>query len=195
MRVMMNRKMMLVAAVMLMVMLFGTMTVFADESTYGATSLQEAIDNGKAITLEDMLNYAIEDEYHAKTEYALIIDAYDAPRTFTNIIKAEERHIQWLLPLFQAYGIDVPEDVSADFVVLPESLTAAYEIGVEAEILNIDMYNVFLEQDLPQDVEQVFTALRNASENHLKAFERKTGSFAPAGQAGRNGGNGFGRNR
>ena len=34
------------------------------------------------------------------------------------------------------------------------------------------MYNVFLEYDLPEDIEAIFISLRDASMNHLNAFEK-----------------------
>ena len=40
------------------------------------------------------------------------------------------------------------------------------------EIENIAMYERFLQQELPKDVRQVFESLKNASENHLRAFRR-----------------------
>ena len=93
-------------------------------------------------------------------------------RPFSNIAKAEETHISLLTPLFEIYGVALPDDEGDAHVVLPESLLQAYETGVTAEINNIAMYEVFLQQDLPQDVQDVFTALRDASQNHLAAFER-----------------------
>jgi hypothetical protein len=91
----------------------------------------------------------------------------------TNIIKAEASHIDALEVLFAAYGLPVPEDNGAEFVVIPSTLDAAFQAGVDAEIKNIAIYEEFLKQDLPQDVEDTFTNLMNASENHLAAFERQ----------------------
>ena len=34
------------------------------------------------------------------------------------------------------------------------------------------MYDAFLKKDLPKDVRAVFTRLRDASKNHLAAFNR-----------------------
>ena len=138
------------------------------ETAFGAAALSE----GKTYTVEEMLTYAIRDEYLARAEYKVIMDAYGEQRPFINIMKAEGVHVQRLLPLFTAYGVTVPEDTALEHTVKPDSLQAAYEAGVTAEVNNIAMYEAFLKQeDLPDDVRAVFEALTRASGNHLRAFE------------------------
>lgn len=127
----------------------------------------------ESLTLEDMLVYALQDEYTAQAEYAAIIAAYGETRPFINIIAAEQTHIDLLLPLFAAYGIDVPANTASDNVILPDSLTSAIATGIQAEEMNIAMYQLFLNSpDLPDDVRNVFTYLLQASENHLNAFQK-----------------------
>lgn len=128
-----------------------------------------------AYSLSDMLEYAIEDEYAAQAEYAAIMEVYGVQRPFSNIIRSEQTHIDWLLPLFEEYGVTVPVNDAASGTVIPASLTEAYAIGVDAEIKNIAMYASFLEEDLPDDVRDVFERLMNASVNHQKAFEQAGG--------------------
>jgi len=65
----------------------------------------------------------------------------------------------------------LPEDDATEHTVLPENIGEALEIGVQVEIKNIAMYEKFLSQDLPEDVEEVFLRLKNASQNHLRAFK------------------------
>jgi hypothetical protein len=125
-------------------------------------------------TVEEMLEYAIEDEYMAKAEYEALIEEFGDIRPFTNIIKAEQRHIEMLLPLFDKYEIEIPVNDAAERAVIPETLEDTFSIGVEAEIKNIDMYKAFLETDLPEDVELTFERLMRASESHLRAFERNS---------------------
>ncbi len=130
-------------------------------------------ERGKTYTVEEMLTYAIQDEYLARAEYKVIMDAFGEQRPFINIMKAEGVHVQRLLPLFTAYGVTVPEDTALEHTVKPDSLQAAYEAGVTAEVHNIAMYESFLKQeDLPDDVRAVFEALMRASGNHLRAFEQ-----------------------
>jgi len=127
------------------------------------------------LSIEDMMRYAIEDEYLARAEYELIIATYGVARPFTNIIRAEENHISWLVAAYASRGLSVPADPSASHVVLPASVKAALETGVEAEIANIAMYDSFLSSPLlarPEnaDLRDLFIRLRDASKNHLAAF-------------------------
>ena len=69
-------------------------------------------------------------------------------------------------------GIDIPKDDSSEYVKLPNSIDEAYRLGVEAEIENIAMYERFLQQELTVDARRAFEALKNASENHLRAFRK-----------------------
>ena len=132
--------------------------------------------NGASNTLEEMLTCAIEDEYAAQAEYEAIMDSYGTVRPFANISKAEARHINELLPLFDTYGVAVPENDAASRVAVPGSLAECYATGVDAEVKNIAMYESFLQEDLPDDVRAVFESLQTASEKHLNAFERNAGN-------------------
>lgn len=135
---------------------------------YGA---QGATDQDDSYTLKDMLIYAIQDEYLARTEYEMIINQFGSQKPFSNIIKAEEYHISLLIPLFEKYNINLPEDSSKEHVIIPDDISSALKIGVEAEVANIKMYDLFLKQDLPEDIKEVFEVLKRGSENHLQAFK------------------------
>ena len=78
----------------------------------------------------------------------------------------------------------IPKDNAAPHVVVPATLAEAFKIGVDAEIKNIAMYEAFLRAELPADVRLVFEALKNASQNHLAAFERGTARGTVAAGAG-----------
>lgn len=132
-----------------------------------------AVKDGETYTIEEMLTFAIQDEYLAQAEYKAIIATFGVDRPFSNIMQAEASHMEHLLPLFEAYGITVPADTATEHVILPETIEEIYDIGIAAEIHNISMYETFLKQeDLPEDVKNVFEALKRASENHLSAFQR-----------------------
>ncbi|OHE36550.1 MAG: hypothetical protein A2013_04380 [Tenericutes bacterium GWE2_38_8] len=144
-------------------------STYAVVEDYGVYTLSE----DGTYTVEEMLVSAIQDEYLAQATYAAIIDAYGEIKPFTKIILAEQTHIDLLLPLFAAYGIEVPVNDAAQYVVLPDSISSALSTGVQAETLNIAMYDAFLSQvDLPADVQTVFEYLQAASENHLAAFSK-----------------------
>ena len=155
----------------LAVLLFSGTGVMAseEEELYGAASVSE----GETYTIEEMLIYAIEDEYMAEAAYEAIMDEYGKVKPFTSIAKAEGSHISLLLPLFETYGFEVPENEAEARIELPASLAESFEEGVAGEIKNIAIYEQFLQnEDLPEDVRSVFERLMAASENHLVAFER-----------------------
>jgi hypothetical protein len=121
----------------------------------------------------EMLTYSIQDEYFARSEYEFFIDQLGAGTPLTNIIKSEETHIAILLPLFEEYGLAAPVDEPDAHPISVETATRALETCVEAEINNMAMYNLFLKTELPDDIRDTLIKLRDASEKHLEAFQRK----------------------
>lgn len=136
--------------------------------TYGAKGAL----NATSLSFPEILTYALQDEYLAQARYNRILGTYGYIRTFARIQEAELRHISALLPLFQQYQVPVPQDISPQFVTTPPTIKDAYAAGVEGEIENIAMYEKFLALGIPNDLRVVFTRLRDASVNHLAAFER-----------------------
>ena len=134
---------------------------------FGAKSAEQSSD----LSILNMLTYAIQDEYLAHAEYKSIINKYGAVRPFANIIRAEETHINMLVPLFKKYGFELPDNNAEQHIILPMDLKNALEIGIQAEIDNIGMYKRFLNEPLPQDIQNAFQRLKSASENHLRAFK------------------------
>ena len=136
---------------------------------------------------------AINDEYRARAFYAAVIEKFGNVRPFSNIVQAEGRHVQLWNNLFGQYGLPIPEDSFAGKVEAPESLLAACQMGVEAEIANVKMYDNFLGFIKEPDLRAAFTQLRHVSQNnHLRAFERCTGNPSGMGQPGGRG-RGMGR--
>jgi hypothetical protein len=131
--------------------------------SYGAKAAKEDI----KLSLERMLIYAIQDEYLAREEYELAIKALGDVKPFPNIINSEINHIDWLINLFTRYQYSIPEDKSTQYLHSPKDLVTALEYGVDAEIENINMYEKFLKEALPEDVIPVFSKLRDASKGHL----------------------------
>jgi hypothetical protein len=136
-----------------------------------AMPLMASATNVQAISVEDMLVYAMQDEIAAKAEYEALIEEFGSVRPITNILRAELRHIDALTPLLEAYGVDIGDFVPATTV--PASLDEAYQIGVDAEIKNIALYQSYLASELPEDVAAVFNRLATASTHHLDAFQRQ----------------------
>ena len=142
-------------------------------------------------SLEEMLKYALEDERMAQAEYSAIMEKFNVTRPFSNIEKAEVRHEEAVINLYEARNLEIPSFDGNEHVILPETIEEIYDIGIKAEINNIAMYEKFLSQDLDKDVRAVFEALRDGSINHLEAFKR-----ADEGNRGNNGlKNGNSKNR
>ena len=143
--------------------------------------------------LETKLNRALMDEYHARNTYRKIIDTFGSVRPFSNIVEAEQAHINFLLPLYEKYSIPVPAEPPPPDIMPPASMKVACRIAVQAEEENISLYDDLLEGTEESDVIEVFRQLQAASrDHHLPAFrrclERETNRTNPG-----CGGNGQGR--
>jgi hypothetical protein len=116
---------------------------------------------------------AINDEYHARAFYNAVMEKFGGIRPFSNIVQGEARHAERLSQLFNQYGLPIPEDSFAGKVEAPDTLQEACQMGVEAEIANVQMYDNFLDFVQEQDLRVVFARLREVSETkHKVAFER-----------------------
>ena len=144
--------------------------VMAQTESYGAAGVSQIVD--AELTLESMMNFAIQDEYLARGEYQKVMDTFGQKRPFSNIIKAENTHISLLTPLFVKYEFVLPPDRGMELATVPATFAETLQIGVDAEVANIEMYERFLKKDLPDDVRNVFERLLNGSENHLAAFTK-----------------------
>ena len=116
-----------------------------------------------------------EGEYAAYATYAAILDAYGQVNPFSNIMASEAKHIDALKSVLDSYGVAYPqENPYLGAVDVPESLAAAAQAGVDAEIANVALYGQQLAAvaDYP-DIVEVFVNLQTASqEKHLPAFQR-----------------------
>ena len=123
--------------------------------------------------LETKLNKALMDEYHARNTYRKIIAAFGSVRPFSNIVEAEQTHINFLLPLYEKYSIPVPAEPEPTDMAVPESMEEACRIAVQAEEDNISLYDELLTNTDEPDVIAVFKQLQAASrDHHLPAFRR-----------------------
>ena len=117
---------------------------------------------------------ALDDEYKAWSVYDQVIDDFGNVRPFTNIQRAEEKHIAALVNLFEAYDLEVPENEWAGNVPSYDTLNDAYAAGVQAEIDNAALYDQLFDMTENPDIVRVFTSLQQASlTKHLPAFERR----------------------
>lgn len=149
-------------------LLLMTSTVFAEKTSYGS---QAALKDSE-ISLAKALTYALEDEYLAQARNDEVIKKFGHIRPFSHIKAVEQRHIQELLPFFKKYNIDVPQDVAAEYVGVPNSLNEAYQMGVDGEINTIAMYDKLASiKEFPMDIRSIFIQLRTASSSHLETLK------------------------
>jgi len=122
-------------------------------------------------TTFDAMELAIDDEHLARATYDAVIARFGPIMPFVNIRNAEDSHARALATLFTNYGLAVPVDHRAGTVTSPSTVAEACQLGVEAELANIAMYDQLLESTPEPDVLQVFSSNRAASlDNHLPAF-------------------------
>ncbi len=134
------------------------------------------------LTIEDMLRYAVQDEYMARGEYYAIMKKFGSARPFSNIVQSEEYHVSLLKTAFGDFGIAFPADESAKYLVVPGTLLEAFRTGVQAEIDNIAMYDRFLASPLLKEkanesLVTLFGELRAASQNHLRSFQNQVSRY------------------
>jgi hypothetical protein len=137
-------------------------------------ALPPATDAEPTAEIVDAMTAGILDEYHALAVYEAVIDQFGAVRPFTNIVRAEQKHIDAWAAMFERYDIPVPAAPTTMAAPEFESVAAACALGAAAEVANFDLYDEMGEvfAGYP-DLQQVATVLRDASEyNHLPAFER-----------------------
>ena len=124
--------------------------------------------------LHQVLRIAVYDEYHAYETYRKVIETFGNQMPFTNIIEAEIKHYEELTKLLEKYNVALPVNDWYEKIVLPNTLVECCEVGVAAEIDNIQMYdNLLLYVDEYPDIQDTIYRLQAASyNNHLPAFRQ-----------------------
>jgi len=170
-----------------------SLIIIASLFTFAGTGFAQQLDARTQQALLDALN----DEYKTLATYQQVIAQFGEIRPFTNIMQSEQTHVQELLPLFEKYGVAVPENEWIGKIPAFASIEDALKAGVQAEIENAQMYDEFFTFVQEQDVLQVFKQLRDASQDkHLPAFQRglERGSGQGSGRAAQGQGQGRGQN-
>ncbi len=127
--------------------------------------------------LDQTLRIACYDEYHAYETYKMIIDKFGPVNPFANIIEAEQNHVNATLLFLKKYNVEPPLNDWAKRIEIPESLIECCEVGVGAEIANIQMYDNLLSYTKQADIQDMFFRLQAASfNNHLPAFRESVSS-------------------
>lgn len=134
--------------------------------------------------LNQVLRISLYDEYHAYETYKKTIETFGEIQPFTNIIKAEQNHINVLLVLCSKYGVETPINNWSDKIELPNTPAECCEVGVVAELDNIKMYDDLLQYVAQYpDIQDVFYQLQAASyNNHLVAFRNCVQKYSQSNQ-------------
>jgi len=118
------------------------------------------------------LQRAVLEEYGALNLYNAVIDQFGAVIPFTQIVRAEQMHVNTLVRQADKYGIEVPANPGLSTPVSFTTLADACQAGVDAEIVDAALYDELMAVTDNADLIRVYTSLQSASLNmHLPAFE------------------------
>jgi hypothetical protein len=128
----------------------------------------EPLDAGEVTALTEAIN----EEYRALNTYQAALAQFDSLTPFSQIVRAEQQHVNALARLFTKYDLAVP--INPGLVPVPTfaSPTAACQASVDAEIADAALYDTLKASVDNADVLQVFANLQATSLNsHLPAFD------------------------
>ncbi|WP_178985539.1 DUF2202 domain-containing protein [Winogradskyella helgolandensis] len=144
------------------------------------------------ISVEEMnaMKYMVEEEKVARDVYYYLDGLWNA-RVFSNIKQSEERHMQVIKSLLDAYnityklsekqGIFYNIELQKLYDELIEkgkkSLYDAFEVGKQIELTDIADLEDAIEKTEDDYIKQVYNNLLAASQNHLKAFNRQLSRY------------------
>lgn len=133
----------------------------------------------KTLSLEEALQRAFDDEVKAYATYSAVVEKFGAVFPFVNIIQAEQTHQNALMAVATAREITLARN-EPESINLPKTLQECCELGVAAEIQNIQLYDeLLLSVSEYPEVQDVFYRLQAASyNNHLPAFRKCVVSYA-----------------
>jgi hypothetical protein len=118
------------------------------------------------------LQEAILEEYGAFNLYQSAIAQVGNVYPFSQIVRAEQQHINALVRQADKYGVTVPANPGLTTQPAFNSLAQACQAGVDAEIADAALYDTLKPVTVHADLLQVYNNLQSASLNsHLPAFQ------------------------
>jgi len=147
--------------------------------------------SGEASSDSEGILYMREEEKLARDVYLALYDIWGI-RTFSNIAKTEQRHMDSVATLIEAQGLVDPvtgskpgefqnPDLAALYASLVEqgSKSPQEALIVGAIIEDLDIYDLetYLAKTDDPDSIAVYTYLVNGSENHMRAFSRQLNRY------------------
>lgn len=123
--------------------------------------------------LKDVLKDGINEEYRARATYQAVLDKFGQVAPFINIRNAENTHVDAWKRLYEVNKLDFPPDIYAGRMVAPADLKKACAEGVEAEKVDVALYDKLMKETTDAEALKVMAEQRKVSqENHLPAFEQ-----------------------
>jgi hypothetical protein len=150
-----------------------TTTPKANKATQTNTGLSE-FSADIPYTLEEMLTYAIKDEFASQALYSKGMTSFGSEEPFARLLQEENGLIDQLTQVLADRGVMLPDLTAVPeqqaFATLREECLAA----IRAEKISIEMYLAFLAKDnIPYDVRDEFQLLLTASQSNLDALNAK----------------------
>ncbi len=119
------------------------------------------------------LNEALLEEYRARSFYHDARARFGAVRPFANLERAEQRHVEAILALFDHYQLAPPAADAARPAMTAQTLAGAYALAADLERGEGPFYDRLLSGTDKTDIRTVFERLRQVSlERHLAVVER-----------------------
>ncbi len=118
------------------------------------------------------LNEAVLEEYGALNLYQSIIDQFGDVYPFSQIVQAEQQHVNVLTRQTEKYGVTVPANPGTNSGMTFTSLDEAFATAIAAEKADAALYDELKPGVTHTDLLRVFDNLKNASlNNHLVSLE------------------------
>lgn len=125
--------------------------------------------------LSAALDQAMQDEQDIRGFYEDALAAYPDARPFAALLRSEAVHISLLERVAKDNGLTL--QVTPRDIAVPATLEETLALAAQLEQDDIKLYEQLLtDATLPQDSVKAFQRLRNASERHLNALQRVSGS-------------------
>lgn len=116
-----------------------------------------------------VLNTAYDNLKLSEAEYKAMTEKFEIAKPFTKLLKRQEMHVDMLLQLYKAYGLNEPKEHEYN-IRIPKTVDEYYRNALEKEKNLIEMYKGFLKEDLPQDVRSAVSKLVELSSNNARVY-------------------------
>jgi len=138
-------------------------------------------------TQKEELLFMIEEEKVARDVYTHLYNTWNV-RVFSNIARAEQRHVDAIQALLDRYELEAPLTLDDEGVFENDKLQALYDeliakgerslvdalsVGVTIEEMDIADLEEILDAGVPEDFAMIYENLLKGSYHHLNAFNRQ----------------------